>query len=674
MKKILLITLTSLLLLSCKHELERPTWDVDLLAPLIHSQMSIDDILTDSNIILNEDGDGFITLVFQEKFTDIDLDTLIDIKDTLGVTKVVLDSMTFKDISITETSRLGELLGPIGRIAFPHLDTMNIPDMPGLIQDKDIPVDASEYFESMTFHKGYLRINLYNGFPTELANVDISLIDANNNNTIASFNFLSIPSFSHVTDSVFLGGMSINKDLVAILNNVDVLASSSPIVINHWDAIVFTIEIIDIGLTEATAIFPAQQVAEIIKEHPFDMGSARITEIKIKEGTVTINSTSTLPDTGRIIYSVPSLKLEGSSFTSENIVPPSNNGEFTSNSYNLDGYILDLKGKKGRSGGDTVNTIYTEFFSFIDSSGGLVYLNQTDSFFSYTDMDIIPEYARGFLGQDTIEVGPEERNTNVFNKILSGDLNLESAKLSFNIKNYLGANLQIRFDQLSTYNSNTNTTVSAGAPFIGQFHDIERATEITGAIPIDPSNTDIELDAESMLEILPNKLKSYMTLYINPSGPDNIPDFIYPAYTIDATLNLQIPLSIIANDLTLVDTNEVEVNQNDEVEIDKLFLTIKNGIPFDATINVMLYDEMNTLIDTLFNNAILLSAKVDENNLVTQSTTSALTANYNNSQKIRKIITVASFNTQPNNSFVKIYSDYEMDIIMSAKLRKTIGN
>ena len=133
-------------------------------------------------------------------------------------------------------------------------------------------------------------------------------------------------------------------------------------------------------------------------------------------------------------------------------------------------------------------------------------------------------------------------------------------------------------------------------------------------------------------------------------------------------------MSIIAKDLTLVDTNEVEVNQNDEVEIDKLFLTIKNGIPFDATLNVMLYDGMDNLIDTLFNKAKLLSAKIDENNLVTQSTTSTLTANYNNSEKIRKVITVASFNTQPNNSFVKIYSDYKMDITMSAKLRKTIGN
>ena len=55
---------------ACKHELEKPTWDVDLLVPLIHSQMSINDMLSDSAITINENEDGFITLVFQEDFID----------------------------------------------------------------------------------------------------------------------------------------------------------------------------------------------------------------------------------------------------------------------------------------------------------------------------------------------------------------------------------------------------------------------------------------------------------------------------------------------------------------------------------------------------------------------------------------------------------------------------
>ena len=664
------------LFFACKHELERPTWDVDLLVPLIHSQMSINDMLSDSAITINEDEDGFITLVFQEDFIDFEFDTLVNIQARTDKKSTTLDSIVFDDVSIADTSTIGEAISeiPLGTILLPDGSTNTIPAMFGIANEDTINIDASEYFETMTLYNGMLKIKLENGYPTDISNVSLSLINAVNQNLIASFSFPLIPTGATVEDSSDISGQTLDENLLAILHNMDINASNGAVLINYEDAIITTITIADIGLLEATAIFPKQQLDSNKTEFSFDMKSAKLTEIKIKEGIVTISALSTLPDTGRIEYNIPSLSKNGVPFTSVSIIPPTINGEMTEIAFHFDDYILDLTGQEGRIGGDTVNTIYSESFTFIDSTGELVTINQTDSFYSFTNFDFVDEYARGFLGQDTIEVGPEERKTNEFNKILSGDLDIESAKLTFNIRNYLGADLQIKFDQLSTYNSSTNTSVSAGFNFLSQFHNITRATEMTGAIPIVPSITEIELDAESMLEILPNKLKSKMTLYVNPFGPGNIPDFLYPAYTIDATLNLEIPLSIIANNLTLVDTNEVEVRQNDEVEIDKLFLTIKNGIPFDATINVMLYDEMDNLIDTLFNNAIVLSAKIDENNLVTQSTASTLTANYSNSEKIRKVITVASFNTQPNNSFVKIYSDYKMDITMSAKLRKTIGN
>jgi len=673
MRNVLLLISIFFLLFSCKHELEKPTWDVDLLIPLLNTDMSINNIITDTNIIVESD-EGLISLVFQEKFNNLNLDTLLDVKDTLGVTKIILDSLNFDDISITETSRLGDLLGPIGTIAFPHLDTMIIPDMFGLIQNRNIPVDASQYFESMTLYKGYLRINLYNGLPTELANVDISLVDAINNNIIASFNFVSIAPYTHIQDSVFLGGVSINKDLNAILNNVDVLESNGPVIINHWDAIVLTVQITDIGLTNATTIFPEQQVAEILKEHYLNLEEARIEEIKIKKGTVTVSSTSTLPDTGRISYNIPSLTLEGNSFSSLNIVPPNSNGLFTTYNYELDGYTLNLKGKPERIGGDTVNTIYTEFFAFIDSSGGLVNLNQTDSFFSYSDIDIIPEYAKGYLGQDTINLDDEEIEMNLFSKILSGNLNIESSKLTFSIKNYIGADLQLKFNHLSSYNTNTNTNVSANFNFLSQLYDLPRAIELTGTEPILPSTTEIELDPRNMLGILPDKLKSDVSIYLNPYGPHNSNDFLYPEYTIDASLNLEVPLSIIATNLVFIDTNMVEINNNEETIIDRLFLTIDNGIPFDGTIDIIMLDNMNNVIDTLFDNATILSAQLDNNKIVNQSTRSTLIGYFNNDEEISKIITVASFNSQPNDSYVKIYSDYKINISLSAKLKKNIGN
>ncbi|MBC8266152.1 MAG: hypothetical protein H8E84_04220 [Flavobacteriales bacterium] len=675
MKKTLLILLTTLLFFACKHELERPTWDVDLLVPLIHSQMSINDILTDSNTTINEDANGFITLIFQEDFIDFKFDTLVNIKARTDEKSTTLDSVVFDDVVIADTSTIGEAISeiPFGTTLFPDGTMRTIPALT-IANEDTINVDASEYFETMTLYNGMLKIKLKNGYPTDISNVSLSLINAVNQNLIATFNFPLIPSGTTAEDSIDISGQTLDENLLAILHNMDINASNGDVLINYEDAIITTITIADIGLLEATAFFPEQQLDSSKTEFTFDLGKAQLTEIKIKEGAVTISALSTLPDTGKIIYNIPSLRKNGVPFTSTSVIPPSINGEMTMLNFDFDGYLLDLTGQDGRLGGDTVNTIYSESFTYIDSTGELVTINQTDSFYSFTDFDFVTEYARGFLGQDTLEVEETQSKTNVFNKIISGDLDLESATLSLNIKNYLGADLQIKFDKLGTYNSVTNTTVSAGFNFLSQFFTIPRATEIIGAIPVVPSITNIELDAKDMLEILPNKFQSKMDIYVNPFGQSSTPGFLYPAHTIDASLNLEIPLSLIANNLTLIDTNEVNINQSSEIEIEKLFITIKNGIPFDASINIILYDEFDNLIDTLFNNAILLSAKVDENNMVFESTTSTLTADYNQSMNIRKIITVATFNTMPNNSFVKIYSDYKMDLTMSAKLRKTIGN
>ena len=43
----------------------------------------------------------------------------------------------------------------------------------------------------------------------------------------------------------------------------------------------------------------------------------KITEIGIKTGLVKISLVSTIPDTGRIIYKIPSLKKNGVPFTTE---------------------------------------------------------------------------------------------------------------------------------------------------------------------------------------------------------------------------------------------------------------------------------------------------------------------------------------------------------------------
>ena len=679
MKNILLISLTILLLFACKHELERPTWDVDIIVPLVHSQMNINDMLSDSNLNIIENEEGFVYLVFQQEFIDMNLDTLIKIDAIADEQTHTLDSASFADVVISDTATIGESIIeiPFGTILLPDGSTNSIPAIPNVANEDTINIDASEYFETMTLYKGMLIIEIMNGYPTDLSNMSLSLINTTNQNLIATFSFPVIASGATVSDSISIAGETMDKNLLAILHNMDIIASNGPVLINYSDAVITTITISDIGITNATAIFPEQQLTETLKEHSFDMGGAQIKEIGIKSGTVTIYVLSTLPN-GKMIYNIPSLKKNGLSFTSgEMLIPEANNTELTAFEFNFQGYVLDLTGQNGRLGGDTINTIYTEAYTFIDSTGELETINYTDSFYSYVEFDVTAEYAKGYLGQDTIEFGPETKELTLFNKINADIFDLEKADLKIKFENFIGADAEIEINDFST--SNFNTTVLAGVDqngntIIGHNYTIDRASLSGNGLPINQSMTEIIIDADEMLEILPDKINTQATFYINPNGQATSDDFLYPDYPIKASMNMEIPLSFIAKNLTLIDTTEISISNQEDLEIDQLFITIKNGLPLDANLKLVLLDNQNLVIDTLLPGTTILAASTDANNLVSQISTTTIQMHYTNFNNVKKLISVASFNSTPINEFISIYNNYTIDITLSAKFKKTIGN
>lgn len=65
---------------SCQKDFERPNWDVDLLAPLVKSTLTLDDLIPDSIIQVNPDTS--LKLVYQTNIFDVDMDSLFTIPDT----------------------------------------------------------------------------------------------------------------------------------------------------------------------------------------------------------------------------------------------------------------------------------------------------------------------------------------------------------------------------------------------------------------------------------------------------------------------------------------------------------------------------------------------------------------------------------------------------------------
>ncbi|MBT3417394.1 MAG: hypothetical protein HN427_01320 [Flavobacteriales bacterium] len=678
-KKILLFTISSIIFFSCKHDLEKPTWEVNMMSPIAHSEMSIENMISDSTTTLTNE-EGLIALIFEMDLMDMSFDSLIKIDAITDEQTHTLDSASFADVVIADTATIGEAINeiPLGTILLPDGSTNSIPAMPGIANGDTINIDASEYFETMTLYRGMLTIELSNGYPTDISNVNLLLINATNQNTIATFSFPLIPSGTVVSDSVSIAGQTIDENLLAVLENMDINASNGPVLIDYSDAIITTVTISDIGITESTAIFPEQQLTENLKEHSFNLGTAQIEEIGIKSGTVTIYILSTLPN-GKMIYNIPSLTKNGIAFTSgDMIIPEATSTSLTAFEFDFEGYVLNLTGQDGRLGGDTINTIYTEAYTFIDSTGELVTLNQADSFYSYIHFNLVPEYAKGYLGQDTMEFGNQQEETNMFNNIINGILDLKDATLNLSVDNFIGADVGFLFSEFNTDNtSNNNPPTNAGTDqygdnIIGKEYTITRAVLSSGEPPMNPTHTKIELDASNMLEILPDIVNYSATFYLNPDGQQSTQDFIYPDYPIKATFDATIPLSFIANNLTFTDTNSVNLNTDSDLEIDELYITIKNGLPLTANIIILMLDAENNVLDTLINSSVI-TATTNQNNMVTSSSVTNITIENKDYDNLSKLVNISSFTTSSLTEHVNIYSSYKMDISIAAKFRKTIG-
>ena len=649
-----------------------------MIVPIAHSEMNISDMITEvnsNNISSSIASDSLVSLIFSQEIMDMNFDTLVKIDAITDEQTHTLDSASFADVVISDTATIGETINeiPLGTIIFPNGSTNSIPGIPNVVNEDTVNVDASEYFETMTLYKGMLIIEIINGYPTDISNINMSLINSTNLNVIGTFSFPIIPSGTSAKDSISIAGQTLDENIAAILHNIDINASNGPVLINYEDAIITKITVADIGITEATAIFPEQQLTENLKEHSFEMGNAQIKEIGIKSGTVKINVLSTLPN-GKMIYNIPSLKKNGVPFTSgDMIIPEATSLELTTFEFDFEGYILDLTGKEGRIGGDTVNTIYTEAYTFIDYTGELVTINHADSFYSYIEFDLTPEYAIGYLGQDIIEFGPDQQEINIFDKISGGTLSLEQANLSLLIENFIGADANVVFNDFNTSNTITGETVSANASILGSVYNINRATLTGGGLPINPTNTEIILDAKEMMEIFPNYINTHSNLYLNPNGEQSTLDFLYPEFPIKASLNLDIPLSFIANNLSFSETMDADLSSDDELEVDELYITIKNGFPLNSIIDIILLDEYNNVIDTLIDDKWITSGNINSENRVISPSETMITITNTNYNNVKKIKVAANFSTASLTEHVNIYSYYTLDLSLSAKFRKTLG-
>lgn len=700
MKKYSLYLVSALILLTvygCKKK--DGSWQTDVLLPIASTELTISNLVGDSLVSVN--ADNSLNLVYKNSIFSFDFSNyLLEIPDT-GVSKIFrLDSLKLPQQRFSTVFSLGalcrQMIAAGGGSAFlgntiisRHGGTLNVLALTGL----SVPptnYDASLYFKDLDLIQGWMDGWVKNGFPVAIKNLHFQVRNLTSGVVVVDDYIDSIPARDSLYRLYNLGGKHVEGSFTFEVINFDTPGSYGvPVPIDTNDLFELNFRIFGLKASSATAVFPSIDILTSTEDVTQNIpGGAKLTYIEAEEGILHVVINSSVQEGLNLTYKLEgAYDKDGRPLVVYTFVPPAPIGALSSvnRTYDLKGYSIDLTGKYH----NTFNTYTQTIAARIDSSGILRTITSSDSLrISFYLEKIKPKLIKGYAGNDTISVGPASTAFNFLGALKSGTIGLNDVKLSLNIENGIGVNGILNISDFTVKKG--ASAVSLVAPTVMN-HDISvsKATEF----PYAPSNTDILLNKsnsniKNLFELLPNNLEYAMKVYVNPSGDDGTyQDFVNASSRLNVNLNMEIPLNLVANNLTLIDTMDFAlgstIEQIQSIKSGALNLIANNGYPLQATLTYIIYDDNFKVIDTLVNKYEIQAADLNTSCKVGAEKRSVCKIPINESKtellkQGKKAIIIAKLSTMNNQSscddHLKIYSDYTLKLKLTGEFEYFINS
>ncbi|MBP8822479.1 MAG: hypothetical protein KBH07_02400 [Flavobacteriales bacterium] len=404
----------------------------------------------------------------------------------------------------------------------------------------------------------------------------------------------------------------------------------------------------------------------------FELEDLQLSKLIVRSGQLDMVITNMMngPITGD--FSLPGATLGGIPFHMQLQATPGTPGapSTTNASRLLDGYEFDLRGP----GFNQVNALATHLSYSIAPGGGAVSISGQDSLLALVAYhDIIPQYATGSFGTHAMEVEPASTNLDLFAN-LSGTLDLDQVNARLKITNGIGVDARANIHYLRSENSTTGQSVDLLSTITTGPVNIDRALDLghtfqTAQNVFDLNNGNSNIDL--FLENLPDGIGYAMDITINPLGDiSNGHDFLYYDSRLIAELEVDIPLRLIATDLTLRQAMEVDLPGTEAghaLQSGTLHLFAQNGFPFSAMVELAVSTADGQVLSLLAPGGAVASGNLGPDGFVASSTSSRLDFQVNSEQmsllhQTGNLLVTARFNTADQLQHVQLLDSYRLDL------------
>ncbi len=691
--KLCFATIFSILLMTgCKKE-AKTSWDTELLVPIATSTLSLGDIVKDSALVKNPDNS--YTLAYKTSLYSFNLaDQIVKIPDTSIGQKFTLDSLQLPNQSVKFLTSLGFLAtnmltspdpGTVFLGQFILAQNGNNSVIPALnnFNPGDFLFDGTQFFDSAILLSGKVEVWAVNRLPVPISGADIALRNVSDNSLIANYTLGYVPAYDSVYFEIPVGGNRITSQLKFSITNLSTPGSNGvQVPIDTSDYFELRVFVNSLRASEAWAKFPTQNVVEVTEEVTQNIGDRKFTYVDARSGFIHVYVTSSVQEQMYLEYTlVGAYDRNGNPIREYTTVPPALPGQTVTIDKLIDitGVSIGLTGKDGNK----FNTYSQRVVARIDSSGITRHITREDSLnIRYEIVDVAPNYIKGYAGRDTI-AAVDSVDFSFLNFFQSGSVDLEQVNMDITVENGLGVDGQVKINGLTAISS-SNGTRSLQGSVLNQPLVINRAAEFPQLTPavnsfsINNTNSNIK----DLLGILPNKLKYDVEVKTNLAGnTGQYRDFAYLESALKLSLNANMPLSLIANQLVLQDTIDFNLSNTSTnvsgISDGVINIIVQNKYPIETKLRMILYDENWVQVDTLVSDAIIGAADLNGSCKAEQPKRTKVPlyvdeARMENVKRARHAIIRAEFSTVNNTSgcngqHLKIYSDYTLGVTLTAR-------
>ena len=263
-----------------------------------------------------------------------------------------------------------------------------------------------------------------------------------------------------------------------------------------------------------------------------------------------------------------------------------------------------------------------------------------------------------------------------------GSFDIEQLQLALTTENHIGASARIKIGEISA--SNNLQSIHLTGTALDEVLNIDPAVENpqSSILPVQPTYNILYLNQsnsniDELVELQPNQINIGYELFLNPDQ-NNKEGFLYKGHGLSADMEISMPLSLIAQDIVLRDTTAFEINMSQELSESSFTLLVENGFPLSANVKLQLLDENMLLLDSLNENTIIEAASIGENGRVSNPVESEIVFPFNNTNGLfdhtKNICFEVTFNTEPTDQHVRIFSDYLMKLTLIANHTQNINH